>query len=101
MIYGWISPWQHPIFALFLAIAVSACGGGGGGGSDNGAGFVPAPEPQGATIDVTITDTQGQSITEISPVQQGVFLVSVTNPCLLYTSPSPRDRTRSRMPSSA
>ena len=25
----------------------------------------------------------------------------VTNTCLLYTSPSPRDRTRSRMPSSA
>ena len=25
----------------------------------------------------------------------------VRNPCLLYTSPSPRDRTRSRMPSSA
>ena len=25
----------------------------------------------------------------------------MTNPCLLYTSPSPRDRTRSRMPSSA
>ena len=24
-----------------------------------------------------------------------------THPCLLYTSPSPRDRTRSRMPSSA
>jgi len=27
--------------------------------------------------------------------------VRVLNPCLLYTSPSPRDRTRSRMPSSA
>ena len=26
---------------------------------------------------------------------------TVKNPCLLYTSPSPRDRTRSRMPSSA
>ena len=26
---------------------------------------------------------------------------SVDNICLLYTSPSPRDRTRSRMPSSA
>ena len=26
---------------------------------------------------------------------------SARNPCLLYTSPSPRDRTRSRMPSSA
>ena len=27
--------------------------------------------------------------------------VGVTYACLLYTSPSPRDRTRSRMPSSA
>ena len=27
--------------------------------------------------------------------------VSHPDPCLLYTSPSPRDRTRSRMPSSA
>ena len=26
---------------------------------------------------------------------------AITNTCLLYTSPSPRDRTRSRMPSSA
>ena len=25
----------------------------------------------------------------------------IEGPCLLYTSPSPRDRTRSRMPSSA
>mgnify|MGYP003300219229 CR=1 FL=1 len=30
-----------------------------------------------------------------------VVLVCVGNDCLLYTSPSPRDRTRSRMPSSA
>ena len=30
-----------------------------------------------------------------------VFLLSSQNNCLLYTSPSPRDRTRSRMPSSA
>ena len=29
------------------------------------------------------------------------FVYGVTNTCLLYTSPSPRDRTRSRMPSSA
>ena len=27
--------------------------------------------------------------------------VAMPNVCLLYTSPSPRDRTRSRMPSSA
>ena len=29
------------------------------------------------------------------------ILSTVLNSCLLYTSPSPRDRTRSRMPSSA
>ena len=28
-------------------------------------------------------------------------MTGMTYPCLLYTSPSPRDRTRSRMPSSA
>ena len=30
-----------------------------------------------------------------------ILTFSITNICLLYTSPSPRDRTRSRMPSSA
>ena len=29
------------------------------------------------------------------------FMDAMQNNCLLYTSPSPRDRTRSRMPSSA
>ena len=37
--------------------------------------------------------------------EQGLLLVHTGNgkgkSCLLYTSPSPRDRTRSRMPSSA
>ena len=31
----------------------------------------------------------------------GTFLGGIVGACLLYTSPSPRDRTRSRMPSSA
>ena len=30
-----------------------------------------------------------------------VEVLGLSEPCLLYTSPSPRDRTRSRMPSSA
>ena len=30
-----------------------------------------------------------------------LFSMEAMNTCLLYTSPSPRDRTRSRMPSSA
>ena len=31
----------------------------------------------------------------------GTKIGVISEPCLLYTSPSPRDRTRSRMPSSA
>ena len=31
----------------------------------------------------------------------GIVSSANVTPCLLYTSPSPRDRTRSRMPSSA
>ena len=39
---------------------------------------------------VTIVDANG-----------GQVFTTQNSPCLLYTSPSPRDRTRSRMPSSA
>ena len=35
------------------------------------------------------------------PLGEARFLVAKFYRCLLYTSPSPRDRTRSRMPSSA
>ena len=36
-----------------------------------------------------------------SNIQLDDFTPGIYNVCLLYTSPSPRDRTRSRMPSSA
>ena len=32
---------------------------------------------------------------------ENAYMEEINNSCLLYTSPSPRDRTRSRMPSSA
>ena len=35
------------------------------------------------------------------PLYRVILLNDDYTPCLLYTSPSPRDRTRSRMPSSA
>ena len=38
---------------------------------------------------------------ELDDVQQPIPLLGPISDCLLYTSPSPRDRTRSRMPSSA
>ena len=37
--------------------------------------------------------------TRLSSIHEGI--TDVISTCLLYTSPSPRDRTRSRMPSSA
>ena len=46
-------------------------------------------------IDISIVDKIADKVeTEVMPMVQDAV-------CLLYTSPSPRDRTRSRMPSSA
>ena len=44
-----------------------------------------------------ITTVQRDALT----VNAGALIFNTTSTCLLYTSPSPRDRTRSRMPSSA
>ena len=45
---------------------------------------------------------QGEIIALLGPNGAGkTTLISTICGCLLYTSPSPRDRTRSRMPSSA
>ena len=41
------------------------------------------------------------SLTQTSARNQGLVVAFAAAVCLLYTSPSPRDRTRSRMPSSA
>ena len=41
------------------------------------------------------------SVDSIVPEKTETVVAAVSKPCLLYTSPSPRDRTRSRMPSSA
>ena len=42
------------------------------------------------------TFSDSQSLMAAEPTVYALYLI-----CLLYTSPSPRDRTRSRMPSSA
>ena len=43
----------------------------------------------------------GQSVMELDKIAENYIISCDAKPCLLYTSPSPRDRTRSRMPSSA
>ena len=51
---------------------------------------------------LSIQTSHGASIMATNSGKDSKTLRSeVTSPCLLYTSPSPRDRTRSRMPSSA
>ena len=45
--------------------------------------------------------TYATSIIIFSGASQIVFFQLLSNGCLLYTSPSPRDRQKSRMPSSA
>ena len=53
----------------------------------------------------TVSDIDGDycvvHTTEGVPIYAMAINVAARGDCLLYTSPSPRDRTRSRMPSSA
>ena len=44
---------------------------------------------------------KGERIFWTSPMRESVQKILSFRPCLLYTSPSPRDRSVSRMPSSA
>ena len=43
----------------------------------------------------------GRERSTVAKYERGQRSLSLADICLLYTSPSPRDRTRSRMPSSA
>ena len=57
----------------------------------------PALNTEQRTFLERTLQNQGLDPTNLSPVNQQILRGS----CLLYTSPSPRDRTRTRMPSSA
>ena len=50
----------------------------------------------GEIVDYVSSKVGGGTTTTAAPAA-----ITTVNTCLLYTSPSPRDRTRSRMPSSA
>ena len=51
--------------------------------------------------DLKIICVEKANIDRSGAVAQGLYAINCYMGCLLYTSPSPRDRTRSRMPSSA
>ena len=54
-----------------------------------------------AEINRLVRDDTRKNRFEVKIDDQGNGQLAFSNGCLLYTSPSPRDRTRSRMPSSA
>ena len=56
--------------------------------------------PANPTNDLIDIQAKKEIAKHFSTKDKEVYL-AVDNTCLLYTSPSPRDRTRSRMPSSA
>ena len=68
--------------------------------------YTPNNRPSASTGDLIYNSTSkglevynGSSWTQVGSAGPGTPYA--TGGCLLYTSPSPRDRTRSRMPSSA
>ena len=81
---------------LLLAVSVlgiSACSDSGGSGTT-----VPVVDPNDA-IPPASEDSIAENLLNRPDYQNLLRLIEES--CLLYTSPSPRDRTRSRMPSSA
>ena len=58
-------------------------------------------ESHSVNLDTYQSNHEGELIDRIQKAKQEGIDFIIINPCLLYTSPSPRDRTRSRMPSSA
>ena len=54
-----------------------------------------------SVIDGNVAGNKDNAITAILLADAADWTDALMGTCLLYTSPSPRDRTRSRMPSSA
>ena len=79
--------------------------------TDSAGGVLPGVQVVAVNVgtkDTFETTTNAEGYYNVQFIRPGKYEVSVTlagfqtfKACLLYTSPSPRDRTRSRMPSSA
>ena len=63
--------------------------------------WVNDPDFDGATIDLSGTDNFAYVYFGMRRGGRNYYALDVTDICLLYTSPSPRDLSTSRMPSSA
>ena len=81
-----------------MALMLTGCAGNVTSGTES----QPASDAQSGISDNESSDTSSryEIITATEMAEKMGLGISLGN-CLLYTSPSPRDRTRSRMPSSA
>ena len=73
---------------ILLFVILSSCGGGGGSSIENTNDSITQP-PNNPFVYIPPSTTSTDNC------------VAKSQPCLLYTSPSPRDLSTSRMPSSA
>ena len=64
-------------------------------------GWIHRKRDHGNLLFIDIRDHFGITQCVIEHQDKNFKTLEKLRPCLLYTSPSPRDRTRSRMPSSA
>ena len=55
----------------------------------------------GVTVPVTVIQVEPNHVTQLRTPERDGYSAVQLGFCLLYTSPSPRDRQKSRMPSSA
>ena len=62
---------------------------------------IPSPELPLIIEDIVVCDDDYDGITVFDLSQRDEDIFGEQSTCLLYTSPSPRDMRRSRMPSSA
>ena len=84
------------LLAVMMVLAFAACG------EDNGGTPTPTPDVKGMSADVLPRNAMTPSVEIPADFKIGMICLHDENStCLLYTSPSPRDRQKSRMPSSA
>ena len=84
---------------LFFAFIIVSCGGGGGSSSID---TLTTNDSNNTSNDLIENCNQQQTnLIRCDFTHQGLDRYYLIQPCLLYTSPSPRDGLLSRMPSSA